>query len=54
MDRRTFLSLTSLSLTVSAFDVLADGGAISEYSPEAYQEAIASGAPVLLDWSMKS
>jgi len=48
MKRRQFLALSALALTTST--AWAGGGHV-EFTPEAYQKALESGEPFLLDFS---
>ena len=54
VERRTFLSLAALSLATPGSIVLAGEGSIVDYSPEAYESAMAAGEPVLLDFTLSS
>ena len=54
MKRRTLLSLAPLSLLVPSPVILAAGEYITEFTPQAYDQALASGNGLLLDFSSKS
>lgn len=54
MKRRTLLSLAPLSLLLPGSMASAKSDLIVEYSREAYQQARASGEPLLLDFFSKS
>ncbi len=51
MRRRQFLALSALAFASSA--TRAEGGKFVDYSPEAYEKALASGEPFLLDFWAK-
>ena len=50
MKRRTLLSLTAAGLVTPSALVLAGEGNRVAYSREAYEQALASGGPLLLDF----
>jgi hypothetical protein len=54
MKRRTLLSLATISTLMPASLVFAEITGQVDYSREVYENAIASGKPVLLDFSSKS
>ena len=54
MKRRTLLSLATISTLMPAPLVFAEITGQVDYSREVYENAIASGKPVLLDFSSKS
>lgn len=49
MKRRQFLALSALALATSP--AWAEGSYKVEYSPEAYQKALESGEPFMLDFT---
>ncbi len=49
MKRRQFLALSTLALATSP--VLAGGSSQVEFTKEAYQKALASGEPFMLDFA---
>ena len=53
MNRREFVTVT-LAGSLLPFAAANAGEAMMEYSREAYEGALASGAPILLDFSSKS
>lgn len=50
MKRRTFLPLPVIGLAMSYATVLADEGGYVAYSREAYDKAMSSGEPLMLDF----
>ena len=50
MNRRLFLSASSLSFLPATLPVMALDARRVDYSPAAYAEVLASGKPLLLDF----
>jgi len=49
MNRRQFLALSTLAVTTSP--ILANAGQTVEFSQDAYQTALESGEPFMLDFT---
>ncbi len=50
MNRRQMLSTLSLALAAACPKVFADGGNLVDYNRAAYDQALASGEPFVLDF----